>query len=210
MPRPHSGQRLAKRRHAALFDRGARAGVDDVAGVRQIHVLLAEVEAHGARPGIVGSFLGTIYRQVLIPDGAADLAAEWPAYSQSVPLAARRRRRACRRDGCRRVPPRPVAAAVVAAVDASVVGPAVLVVADQPNFPLPTLGLHAARANIAAAKSKAVDFIGGLSCFSRHTRPGCYTNRPAPQPLLPAIHRRPSPRLLPLPVFASMRDMASP
>src|SRR5438876_848127 len=31
----------------------------------------------------------------------------------------------------------------------------------------------------------------GVSRSAQHTRRGCYTNRPTPQPLLPTFHRRP-------------------
>src|SRR4051794_35699182 len=68
-------QRLSQRGDAALFDRRTRARVDDVARIRQVHELLAEVKAHGPRPGLVGGFLGAVYGQVLIADGAPHLPA---------------------------------------------------------------------------------------------------------------------------------------
>src|SRR5207253_1318517 len=113
----------------------ARARVRDVASVRQIHEFLAQVEAHGPGPRVVGRLLGAVDGQVLVADCAADVAASDAAlflvFAPHIAVDAR---------GIAivpRVPSRPIAGAVAAAIDAGVAGRPVVVVADYAIGPIP-------------------------------------------------------------------------
>ena len=131
-------KRLSERGDAALFDGRARARVDDVPGVRQIHVFLAEVEAHGPGPRVVGGLLGAVHGEVLVAHGAPDIAAA-DAAALVVAVAPHIAVDARGIAMMPRVLSLPIALAVAATVDAHVAGRSVIIVADHAIGPIPMI-----------------------------------------------------------------------
>src|SRR5262245_23556284 len=89
--------------------------------------------------------------------------------------------------------PRPIAAAVRAAIDARIMRPAVLMIADQAQLPMPPLLASALcwKKDQRDDKKRSCELHEDLPLRTAQAQ-GCYTNRPAPQPPLPGFHRRPT------------------